>query len=124
MRKAERRSMTSDRGDLTVGENVVLICLTKSGNVLICDTDGDVKTERVFGSDVEKLCESVWGNVWEMCGKVSTWLRFGRVFRRFWGKVRVIRKKGGKFYQRIYTVVLPCKIRVLHIFHRPYYYNY
>ena len=31
-----------------------------------------LKTERLFGWVVDNMCESVWGNSWETCVKVST----------------------------------------------------
>lgn len=45
-----------------------------------------IKTERVFGAVVDKLWESVWGNLWETCGKVYTYDRFARLLHSILGK--------------------------------------
>ncbi len=67
-----------------------------------------LKTERLFGWVVDNMCESVWGNSWETCVKVSTCGGFYELLHKFWGKVWVIRRIGGKFYGWICTVNYPC----------------
>lgn len=76
------------------------------------------------GISVENLCKRVWESLWgksgKSCGKVDS---AKSLVEKVWQK-QVLHGMVEKFYHGFSTQVFPCKIWVLHNFHRAYYYDY
>ena len=73
---------------------------------------------------VEKMWKSLWGNRWEICGKV-----FGILWKsKFYTKNKQVFRINGVYSGKISNGFAHKKNRgmseVLHIFHNVYYYNY
>lgn len=73
---------------------------------------------------VENLCKSLRKTLWKNCGKSFLILWKSEFCTILWKIIHVFDNTCGKFCHRFYTRVIPCKIEVLHSFHKDYYYDY
>lgn len=75
-------------------------------------------------ASVEKLCISLRESLWETCGKVLHRTHESGLCVERWVKVVVFHVGVEKFCIMIYTWCNRDKSRLLHSFHKPYYYYY
>lgn len=73
---------------------------------------------------VEKMWINMFESLWESCVKNLNILWKRKFCTYLVGKVKVLHVVVEKFYCWLYTWIYRGKCRVLHSFHRPYYYYY
>lgn len=73
---------------------------------------------------VDKMCKTLWVSRWIWCGKNFRFLWKRKFYTKNVGNLQVLHVSVEKFYLWFYTEFYRGKWRVLHIFHRPYYYYY
>lgn len=77
-----------------------------------------------FTYSVDKLCIKLWVSRWIECGEKFAFLWKIKFYTKTIVKLRVLHSMVEKFYLGFYTRINRDKSRVLHSFHRPYYYYY